>query len=144
MEALIKLMDRNFKRMNLGIIITIIIATAGMFFLTLYHPEAGKDATQSLTEALEKNRQADMKLVNAKLDSIRIDNRDFSEKYESNQEYYNRRLEENTKAINKNRNEKAIDYSNYNSVELQRAVSDLIRQYETTKLTNQNAFKDRR
>lgn len=118
------------KRINLSIAITVVVVCLGMAILIFYKPVPKQSLTKEKNEALEELRQSDLKVINARLDSIRIDQKLANDEAFKKDAELTNRLNANTEALNKNRNEKPRNFDNYSSTDLQREVAELIRQYE--------------
>ncbi len=121
------------RRINLSTTIIIIALCIASLFLIFYKPVANKSVVKQKNQALEELRQAQMNLVTAKLDSIRYSQEQINDLSLKKDAELTRRLDENTKALNKTHDEKPRDFTNYSSQQLQREVSDLVRQYKTVK-----------
>lgn len=121
------------KRITLTTYIIVAAFLISISVLIFYKPQPSANAVQMKNDALEDLRQAEIKLVNAKLDSIRLDQKQADLLKEKKDLELNQRLDENTKALNRTRAEKPRDFSNYNSIDLQREVSDLVRLYVNSK-----------
>lgn len=126
-KAIIKQL-KTIKAAGIVIGIAVVFAFAVLLF---YNPVPKKSVVEDKNKALEELRQAEIKLTNAKLDSIRLDQRMQNEFYEKRESELSDRLKQNTEALKKNRDEnKVVDRSDYSSVQLQRAVADVVRQYK--------------
>lgn len=120
------LRNLNITRAMTLTILLLVIATAVLVF---YKPSPKDSAVEAKNEALEQRRQADIMVVKAKLDSISIDNKLSDAIANKKVADFTRAIDENTKTFKQIRNEKPRDYSSYNSIQLQRKVSELVRQY---------------
>lgn len=125
--------DVILKRISISTTITIVALIVATLILIFYRPVPDKSITLQKNQALEDLRQAQMNLVSAKLDSIRYSQQKLNDVSLRKDIELSQKLDENTKALKENRNEKVRDYTNYDSHELQSAVSILVRQYQAAK-----------
>lgn len=121
------------KRINLCTTIVIVAVSIGFAVMLFYQPVPKDSAVIQKNEALEELRKSDLKIVNAKLDSIRVEQQNINKWNKEKDDELSKKLDENTNALKRNRNEKPRDFSNYNSMQLQGAVTDLVRQYKVGK-----------
>ncbi|MCO5285224.1 MAG: hypothetical protein M9898_02280 [Chitinophagaceae bacterium] len=121
------------KRINLCTTIVIVAVSIGCAVMLFYQPVPKDSAVIQKNEALEELRKSDLKIVNAKLDSIRVEQQNINKWNKEKDDELSKKLDENTNALKNNRNEKPRDFSNYNSMQLQGAVTDLVRQYKVGK-----------
>lgn len=121
------------KRINLCTTIVIVAVSIGFAVMLFYQPVPKNSAVIQKNEALEELRKSDLKIVNAKLDSIRMEQENINKWNKEKDDELSKKLDENTNALKNNRNEKPRDFSNYNSMQLQGAVTDLVRQYKVGK-----------
>lgn len=121
------------KRINLCTTIVIVAVSIGCAVMLFYQPVPKDSAVIQKNEALEELRKSDLKIVNAKLDSIRMEQENTNKWNKEKDDELSKKLDENTNALKRNRNEKPRDFSNYNSMQLQGAVTDLVRQYKVGK-----------
>lgn len=121
------------KRINLCTTIVIVAVSIGFAVMLFYQPVPKNSAVIQKNEALEELRKSDLKIVNAKLDSIRMEQENINKWNKEKDDELSKKLDENTNALKRNRNEKPRDFSNYNSMQLQGAVTDLVRQYKVGK-----------
>lgn len=128
--------DVILKRISISTTITIVALIVATLILIFYRPVPDKSITLQKNQALEDLRQAQMNLVSAKLDSIRYSQQKLNDVSLRKDIELSQKLDENTKALKENRNEKVRDYTNYDSHELQSAVSILVRQYQAAKLSD--------
>ena len=125
---MIQVFGKRIQIDTLIVVVAIIISTCVLIF---YEGVPKRSAVIDKNNALEELRKAEEAKRDAMIDSIRISQRIAEERARKKDNEMTDALNKNTDALNRNRNEKnnAPDYRDYNTPELQRAVSNLVRQY---------------